>query len=235
VLYANLMIQNKLGYTFNNPGLLTLALTHKSFSNENRNFSKNNIKVLSSLNNERLEFLGDSVLGLAITEIIYLEDPLLTEGEMSKLRSLLVSETPLASIARKIDLGSFVLLGLGELENKGFEKDSILASAYEAVIGAIYLDSNLFNVIKVLRLHFGPDMFQIKSTDYKSALQEIAQIEYKAQPVYSLLKQTGLNHSPVFEVQVTVNNLWATGFGPNKKKAEQVAAKNLLTNWKILT
>ncbi|WP_151074125.1 ribonuclease III [Borreliella turdi] len=210
-----------LSIDFNNFDLLNIALSHSSYSNE---------LDQKSDNNERLEFLGDSVLNLIITDYLYKTYPNKSEGELSKARSYIVSEDSLSSIAREIDLGSYILLGRGEESNDGRNKKGILADAIEAFVGAIYLDSGfsiatefvveLFDMY--IRLMFNRGDFK----DYKSLLQEYVQKKYKISPSYKLDKEIGPDHDKVFCVELYVGEKFiSNGKGKSKKEAEMRAAE----------
>jgi ribonuclease-3 len=206
------------------PDLLELALTHRSFAYEHGGLPTN----------ERLEFLGDSILGQAVTVMLYREYPLLPEGDLAKRRASLVSTAALADIARGIGLGAFVRLGRGETLTGGRDKSSILADTVEAVIGAVYLDSGMDTATTfVLRLlqplltdpaHFGISM------DPKTSLQEAAARAGAGVPMYSVA-ESGPDHSKVFVATVTVGStVTATGEGTSKKHAEMAAALQAWTS-----
>lgn len=216
-------LEENLRYEFKNKKLLINALTHSSYANETRD-------GVSS--NERLEFLGDSVLSIVVSEYIYKEFNNLPEGELTKLRASLVCEKSLCQFSRELDLGKYLRLGKGEDKGGGRERDSILADAFEAVLAAMYLDGG-FNVAKnhVMRFiknelkHTDDEVFK----DYKTALQEIIQKNPEESVTYILTKETGPDHDKVFEVEVRLNsNTIGKGIGKNKKQAEQSAAKEAL-------
>lgn len=216
-------LEENLRYEFKNKKLLINALTHSSYANEARD-------GVSS--NERLEFLGDSVLSIVVSEYIYKEFNNLPEGELTKLRASLVCEKSLCQFSRELDLGKYLRLGKGEDKGGGRERDSILADAFEAVLAAMYLDGG-FNVAKnhVMRFiknelkHTDDEVFK----DYKTALQEIIQKNPEESVTYILTKETGPDHDKVFEVEVRLNsNTIGKGVGKNKKQAEQSAAKEAL-------
>jgi ribonuclease-3 len=216
-------LEENLRYEFKNKKLLINALTHSSYANEARD-------GVSS--NERLEFLGDSVLSIVVSEYIYKEFNNLPEGELTKLRASLVCEKSLCQFSRELDLGKYLRLGKGEDKGGGRERDSILADAFEAVLAAMYLDGG-FNVAKnhVMRFiknelkHTDDEVFK----DYKTALQEIIQKNPEEYVTYILTKETGPDHDKVFEVEVRLNsNTIGKGMGKNKKQAEQSAAKEAL-------
>ncbi|MBO5321063.1 MAG: ribonuclease III [Clostridia bacterium] len=217
-------LQEKLQYTFKNEDLLINALTHSSYANEVRN-------GVSS--NERLEFLGDSVLSIIVSEYIYKKFGDLPEGELTKIRASLVCEKSLCLFSREMDLGQYLRLGKGEEKGGGRERDSILADAFEAVLAAIYLDGG-FEVAKKHVLRFIKDELYNHNEaetfkDYKTALQEIIQRNPEESVTYILTNETGPDHDKVFEVEVRLNsNTIGRGKGKNKKQAEQFAAKEAL-------
>ncbi|MGF7057252.1 ribonuclease III [Brassicibacter mesophilus] len=219
-------IQQKIGYKFKNINLLNWALTHSSYANEHKRF---NITY-----NERLEFLGDSVLGLVVSDYIFTKYPNYPEGDLTKLRATVVCEPSLSFVARKINLGKYLLLGKGEEVTGGRERVSILADAFEAVIGAIYLDGKLGNarkfVLKYLSVVIekavnGGELF----TDYKTQLQEKLQKKTKSKIEYKVVLEEGPDHNKIFHTEVSVKNkVLGVGVGKSKKEAEQNAAKRAL-------
>ncbi len=214
-------LQKRLDCDFKNPATLSLALTHKSYYHENPN------RV--SGHNERLEFLGDTVLNLIISEALVLKHPDLTEGGLSKMRAKVVSEPTLAKISREIGLGPFLLLGVGEEKNAGRERPSLLADALEAVIAAVYLDRGM-RVVKRFVLKAFADSIRVLSAgdlfDYKTALQERCQDRFKSLPTYHLIGEEGPNHQKRFEVEVRIGGeSFGAGFGKSKKEAEQLSAQ----------
>lgn len=216
-------LEEKLGYKFKNINLLKNALTHSSYANEVRGgFSSN----------ERLEFLGDSVLSVIVSDYIYKQYPNMPEGELTKLRASLVCEKSLCGFSRELHIGRFLMLGKGEDHNGGRERDSILADAFEAVLAAIYLDGGMEAARKhVMRFvlrelkHTDDEVFK----DYKTALQEIIQRNPEESVTYILTGENGPDHDKSFTVEVRLNsNVIGTGTGKNKKQAEQMAAKQAL-------
>ena len=209
-------LEAKLGYCFKDKNLIILALSHSSYINELTNKNRQC--------NERIEFLGDAILEMVSSEYLYKNRPNDKEGVLSKQRAALVCEKALATAARSIDLGEFLLLGKGEAANGGANRDSILADAFEAVIGAIYLDGgyevvSAFIIKRVLES--GNGIF----IDYKSRFQEIVQGRSNAKIVYELVGETGPEHDRKFEVTVSINGMvLGHGIGHNKKSAEQNAA-----------
>lgn len=221
----------KLHHHFKDPEILRLALSHKSHANEGRKKGTPKEEFVR-LHNERLEFLGDSVLGLVITDLLSEAFPHADEGMLSKMRSSLVKAETLAGIARAIDLGSYILLGKGEQSTMGQNKDSILSSSYEAVLGAIYLDGGLPAAFTTVKAHFkdlldGATLLG-QTHDTKTQLQEVCQAKFRKSPTYKVVSEEGPDHEKTFEVMVTVGELKRYGKGRNKKEAEQTAAKFLL-------
>lgn len=217
-------LEKNLGYSFKNQSLLLNALTHSSYANEARG---------GVTSNERLEFLGDSVLSIIVSDYLYKQFGNLPEGELTKLRASLVCEKSLCSFSRKLQLGQFLRLGKGEEKGGGRERDSILADAFEAVLAAIYLDSDLSVargfvmefILKELK-HTDDEVFK----DYKTALQEIIQRNPEEYVTYILTGESGPDHDKVFEVEVRLNsNVIGKGKGKSKKQAEQMAAKQALS------
>jgi len=214
-------IQKQIGVNFSNQELLKLALTHKSYAIENNN-NKN-------YNNERLEFLGDSVLSIIVSTYIYNKYSDIDEGELSKIRSKLVCKDYCCNYAKTINLGDYLLLGKGESASLGKLKTSNLANAFEALLGAIYLDKGLEFSEKFIFKFLKDVEIDNLYEDYKSKLQEIVQKKYRDVPIYELKEESGPAHERNFMIEVKVLNK-AIGFGQGKtkKKAEQIAAKNAL-------
>ncbi|QPK94450.1 ribonuclease III [Actinomyces sp. zg-332] len=200
--------------------MLILALTHRSFANE----------VGGMPNNERLEFLGDSILGIIVTEKLYRDFPDVPEGKLANMRAATVSQSALASVARKINLGKYILLGKGEIVTNGNEKDSILSDTVEALIGATYLCNGLEITRKVVEDLLSELLRDVlvrsEQTDWKTTLQEMVSARVKsAMPVYTV-EGTGPNHNRTFFAEVVVDNLvYGSGQGTSKKMAEQNAAR----------
>lgn len=224
-------LEAKLAYQFKDPEILGLALRHKSHANEARRqgISKEDFV---SLHNERLEFLGDAVLGLVMSDFLSEKFPQVDEGRLSKMRSLLVKEETLAQVAREIGLGEYIMLGKGEESTQGRAKDSILSSGYEAVLGAIYLDGGLAAVFQTVRLHFATLLEEVamlsRLSDTKTQLQELCQARFRRSPTYQVVSELGPDHEKMFEVMVSIEDLQRYGKGRNKKEAEQNAARFLL-------
>lgn len=211
-------LEQKIGYEFKNKDFLKQAMTHSSFANEQR------LDKLS--NNERLEFLGDAVLELVSSEYLYLNDPDMPEGDMTKRRASMVCEQALAFCTREIDLGSYLLLGKGEILTGGRERASIISDAMEALIGAIYLDGGFANA-KEFILKFILSDLENKQLffDSKTILQEIVQSEFKEELSYRLVGEEGPDHDKSFVVEAVIGRtVYGHGIGRTKKAAEQEAA-----------
>lgn len=219
-------LEENLNYKFNNPELLIKSLTHSSYANENK------MKITES--NERLEFLGDSILSLIVSQYLYKKYPNYPEGELTKIRATVVCESSLAFAGRKIELGKYLLLGKGEESTGGRERDSILADACEALTGAIYRDSDFEETNKILLDKFEEDIVYAVAKgnlfiDYKTDLQERFQRKNKAKIEYKILKEVGPDHDKIFYIDIYLNDeVVGTGSGRNKKEAEQMAAKEAL-------
>jgi len=213
-------LQTLIGYHFSDPLLLDEALTHRSYANEQKT---------KCADNERLEFLGDAILGLIIAEALYCGDPLRSEGELSRLRSELVNAGTLAQLARQIDLGASLKLGRGEVKAGGSDKENILADAFESLLGAIYLEAGI-DAARTVTLHlFAQAMVdktkQRGNSDYKSQLQEYLQSLQQTPPEYVLIETVGPEHVRTFVVEArTSGRVLGVGYGRSKKEAEQVAA-----------
>jgi ribonuclease-3 len=220
-------LQTKLGYEFKAVSLLETALTHSSFANENKNSG--------IVSNERLEFLGDSVLGMTVAEMIYSTEKNMPEGQMTKLRAELICERNLAIIAERLDLGECLFLGKGEEKNGGRQRASILADAVEAIIAAMYLDGGISAVFDFVMKYFANnmDLREIEATDYKTVLQEIFQEESGQAPDYYITNEQGPDHKKIFTVQVSFRGVViGIGSGSSKKQAEQNSAKAALEGMK---
>ncbi|MCZ6558975.1 MAG: ribonuclease III [SAR324 cluster bacterium] len=219
----------RLNYRFSDPSLFRQSVAHKSFTNENPTLIKGD--------NERLEFLGDAVLDLVISELLMSRYPHLSEGELSKIRAHLVNEAGLAEIARELNLGECLLIGKGEAKSGGPRKNSILADALEALFAAIYLDSRDAQgtnaVCKVIDTLFSERMAVAEQTllftDYKTELQELVQRRYKETVNYAIIREVGPDHEKQFEAVVSFRDReFGRGTGGSKKQAEQAAAKEAL-------
>ena len=213
-------LEAALDYRFDDPELPLRALTHKSFSNEQSDIV---------LHNERLEFLGDAVLELAVSEWIYRRYPDIPEGGLTRIRAEVVCEGGLAKIARKLDLGEGLRLGKGEEKSGGREKPSLLSDALEALLGAVYCDGGFVVACRVVERIFVDLIEQTArsryGTDYKTCLQERLQASYGRLPEYHLTKVSGPDHARIFSMEVRFDGkLLGSGSGPSKKRAEQQAA-----------
>lgn len=213
------VLAKKLGLTFNQPQLFKMALTHRS---------------AGAKNNERLEYLGDSILGFVIAESLYTQFPAAGEGVLSRLRASLVNQTSLAELAREHNIGDYLILGSGELKSGGFRRDSILSDAMEAMMGALLLDQGVDTCREWILSLFADKFSEIKldswNKDPKTRLQELMQARKKELPVYELLSMSGADHAQTFEVKCSVPITLKTtlGIGISRKKAEQAAAENML-------
>lgn len=217
--------QRLIHYRFRNNNLLNQALTHRSYAYEH--------SKIRMADNERLEFLGDAILGLAISDYIYKHFPNYQEGDMTQLKSTLVSRTALENIARRIEIGKPLLLGKGEVLSGGSEQPSNLVGAFEAVIGAIYLDSGFKKACEFIGSQFKNELKSAledgAKKDYKSILQEYTLKTYKLTPSYKVVSEAGPEHKKHFEVAVCFGNeIRGRGKGKNKKSAEQNAAYGAL-------
>ena len=216
-------LERALSYRFHRIELLNQALTHKSYVHEQREPVQHN---------ERLEFLGDAVLGLVISDYCYGKFADLAEGELSKLRASLVNDGNLARIARRLELGSYLLVGRGEELTGGRAKASLLADTFEAVLAAIYLDSSLGDVYQVILQCFQEDLNTVLHEgyrDYKSELQEYTQEKFGCVPTYIVVRERGPDHEKVFEVELAIRRQFqGLGAGKSKKEAEQDAARKVL-------
>lgn len=221
-------LSETLKISFSNKILIKQAFIHRSYLNE----SKKRLEP-----NERLEFLGDSILSFIVSQYLYLKYPKFREGELTNLRSSIVKTSTLASIAKQLHLGDYLMLSRGEEDSGGRNNPSILADTFEALLGAIYLDSGL-NSIKIITsatlFVILPKILESKSyKDAKSNFQELVQDETKVSPLYKVLGEKGPDHAKQFNVGVYVNStLWGIGKGKNKHEAEQVAALEAIEKWR---
>ncbi|MCI8590637.1 MAG: ribonuclease III [Clostridiales bacterium] len=220
-------IESALQYSFQDESILLTALTHSSYTNEMKS------RGIIIACNERLEFLGDSILQIISSEMLFTRFPDLPEGDLSRIRSQIVCEKALNNYAAKISLGEFLLLGHGEEMNQGRQRPSILADAFEALIAAIYLDSNLDRVKQFLLPFLTNEVSSIelskKGEDAKSRLQEIIQQERNEKFEYVLVEESGPAHDRVFKVEARLNrNVIGRGSGKSKREAEQNAAAEAL-------
>ena len=216
-------LQNRLGYEFADVSKLITALSHSSYANE--------VKKKGTVSNERLEFLGDSILGMTVAEHIFSAYPDMPEGKMTKLRAELVCEKSLVALAVKFGLGEYILLGRGEEKGGGRKRPSILADAVEAILAAIYLDGGFEPVMRLITEHLSSQARRIRTdvSDYKTALQEAAQEKDGRLLSYHTIDETGPDHMKSFTVEVRLNGFpIGSGAGRSKKEAEQLAAKSAL-------
>ncbi|MBQ8288793.1 MAG: ribonuclease III [Clostridia bacterium] len=221
-------LEQRIGYRFQNPTLLKNALIHSSYANE----SGSKHPALDC--NERMEFLGDTVLSLVVSTYLFQNHPDLPEGNLSKLRSFTVCEKALAEFAAEIRLGDYLLLGKGEDNNNGRQRPSITSDAFEALIAAIYLDSGLENaqtfVLRFAVPHIEHLLSEQITEDYKTALQQIVQQEQGEKLEYILIAEEGPPHQRTFTMEARLNsNVIGRGVGSSKREAEQRAAKEALT------
>lgn len=216
-------IDGKLGYCFRDPSLLALAFVHRSYVNEHKEISKHN---------ERLEFLGDSVLGLVVADYLYESFPDRPEGDLSNLRSRLVNSLTCMNFILKLDVSHHLLLGKGEKLSDGRGRESILGDLFEAIVGAIYLDGGLDAVRRFFFRHFSEEVNKIIEkplSNWKALFQDYCQRTFQKIPKYHVLSEHGPDHSKIFTVRVTINDEeMGCGQGGSKKDAQQAAAENAL-------
>ncbi|NMA34026.1 MAG: ribonuclease III [Clostridiaceae bacterium] len=223
-------LEKETGYTFKDPGNLVLALTHSSYANEK--------KAAGLKSNERLEFLGDSVLNIVTSDYIYRNYPELHEGEMTRTRAAVVCEASLMRCAERIRLGEYLFLGKGEENTGGRTRSSILSDAFEALIGAIYIDGGISAARRFI-LRYMEDIYQDidrqnEFRDYKTMFQEIIQKQSDQKIHYRILDESGPDHDKTFTAQVLVGNEpYGEGKGRSKKEAEQNAAKDAINNMQV--
>jgi ribonuclease-3 len=214
-------LEQQLGYRFRNSSLCEAALTHKSWMNETNEVNRTD--------NERLEFLGDAVLALAISDLLMRGSPNLPEGELSKARAALVNEAGLARVSAELNLGQWIFLGRGEEQAGGRLKRSLLSNAFEALIGAIYLDGGFLSAFAVAERLFAPFLAEAAATagrDYKSRLQEVSQAKLQLAPTYTVISQHGPDHDKTFEVAILLGDKeYGRARGKSKKEAQQNAAE----------
>lgn len=223
------VVEARLGYGFKNKKLLRQAFIHRSYFNEHRDEVEEH--------NERLEFLGDSVLGLMISDYLYHHLPMQAEGELSRLRAHLVEAGSCSKFLQKLELASFVQLGRGERMNEGRGRETILADLFEALIGAIYLDGGIGEAQKFFWNHFTEEIERIlahPARNWKAELQDYSQKKYQKPPLYKVLREEGPDHSKMFVVGAYLDEQEVgQGMGSSKKEAEQAAAENALQKLKI--
>jgi ribonuclease-3 len=218
------ILEGKLGYTFRNALLCEIALTHKSWMNE--------VQETERTDNERFEFLGDAVLALVTSDLLMQRFPEQPEGELSKARAAIVNEAGLARVAEMLGLGQWIFLGRGEEQAGGRQKRSLLANAFEAILGAVYLDGGFQAAFDVAERLFAPIIADVPTTaskDFKSRLQELAQANLQTAPTYTVLSEQGPDHAKTFEIAILIGNKeYARAFGHSKKEAQQNAAERAL-------
>lgn len=218
-------LEKAFGHTFRNKDLLRRALTHRSYANEKR--------LPQEEHNERLEFLGDAVLELSISEFLMKRFQDYSEGKLSKLRAAIVNEGQLAEIAKALKLGDYLYLGHGEEQSQGRTKNSLLADAFEALLGATYLDKGYKKAAQIVERHYekllSSSPLEEFYRDYKTDLQEKAQALFRAIPRYKLAGEEGPDHEKIFKVELFIReHLMGKGIGRSKKEAEQHAAQEAL-------
>ena len=216
-------LETAIGYRFHNISLLQNALTHSSYANERWHNSL--------LSNERLEFLGDSVLGMLVAEYLYRNFPNRPEGELTRMRADMVCEKTLASAANRIGLGTHLMLGHGEEQGGGCSRESILADAMESVIAACFLDGGIAAALKVVQQFILVEVpvTRLHNADYKTQLQELVQQKKNQVLSYALVGQSGPDHDKKFDVEVSLNGqVVGSGSGSSKKRAEQMAARSAI-------
>ena len=218
------ILEEKLAYAFGDASLCETALTHKSWMNETQEPERTD--------NERLEFLGDAVLALVTSDLLMRRFPEQPEGDLSKARAAIVNEAGLARVAEMLALGQWIFLGRGEEQAGGRQKRSLLANAFEALIGAIYLDGGFTAAFEVAERLFLPIIADVPSAankDYKSRLQELAQAKLQMAPSYTVLSEQGPDHAKTFEVAILIGEQeYGRAFGRSKKEAQQNAAERAL-------
>ncbi len=209
------------GINFHNTQLLNLALSHRSYAHENGEFVNNN---------ERLEFLGDAILGLVIADHLYKKMPDKTEGDLTRMRSYIVSESSLAIVARRMGIEKYLLVGKGEECSNGREKPAILSDSIEAILGAYFLDSGFRSTRKLILKLFISEISKARENkhqqDYKTLLQEYVQKRFRLCPIYTIVKKNGPDHDLLYWINVCVNQqIYGPGIGRSKKEAERKAAE----------
>ena len=214
-------LEKNLKVVFKDKGLLETAITHRSFLNENRKISEHN---------ERLEFLGDAVLELIVSDFLFKKYPDRAEGELTSFRSALVRTDSLAQTAKELNIGEYIRLSRGEQESGGREKDYLLANAFEAILGSIYIDQGYESCKVFVETFLLPKISEIVEfrldIDSKTRIQELAQSVYKSTPTYEVTKEEGPDHDKTFTVVVKIdNNVIGEGTGSSKQRAEEQAAK----------
>lgn len=222
------LLSKKLGISFKKTSVIKQAFIHRSYLNESDRFT---------LSNERLEFLGDSILSFLVSNYLYSQFPNLSEGELTNLRSSIVKTSTLASVSKTLSLGEYLYLSKGEEGSGGRQNSSILADTFEAFLGALYLDQNLTAVKKILDKYLFPILSEvIKNKTYKdakSSFQELVQEATRVSPLYKVVKEIGPDHAKKFTVGVFVEDkCWGVGTGKSKQLAETAAATDALEKWR---
>jgi ribonuclease III len=219
------ILEGRLAYTFRDASLCEAALTHKSWMNECQGTDRTD--------NERLEFLGDAVLALVTSDLLMRRFPEQPEGDLSKARAAIVNEAGLARVAEMLALGQWIFLGRGEEQAGGRQKRSLLANAFEALIGSVYLDGGFTAAFEVTERLLAPIIAEVPSAtskDFKSRLQEIAQAKLQMAPIYTVLSEQGPDHAKTFEVAILIGDKeYGRAFGRSKKEAQQNAAEQALS------
>lgn len=213
-------LQKQLGYSFKDPSLLVKALTHVSYDRKK-----------TGSNNEVLEFLGDAVLDLAVSDLLIERFPERTEGDLSRMRAALVNSAVLAEKANALDLGTMLFIGKGEERSAGRNKASILAGAFEALLGGVYQDGGYDPARRIVECYFAADIIEktLGQQDYKTRLQEISQLLFRVPPSYRLVSESGPDHEKCFVTEISVDGkVLGTGEGKSKKQSEQEAARKAL-------
>lgn len=223
-------LQGHLGYNFQDKRLIETALTHKSYINEQTDKCGND--------NERLEFLGDAVLGLVISDFLFKKFPNDSEGTLSKLKGFIVSKSFLFDVAKKLELGKYLSLGKGEANSGGRHKRSLLVDSFEAIVASIYLDGGLKMAYDFIIRQMGKKILDLVANsyipDYKTIFQEYTQTQFGCVPNYKVISENGENHDPEFEISLFIEDkCCGTGKGKSKRQAEQDAAHNALINLNI--
>ena len=212
----------KINYNFKNKALLREALTHRTYAVENS----------LPYDNQRLEFLGDAVLEIILSEYIFQLYPKAKEGELTKMRSAMVNQHSLATLSRNIELGTFMITGKGEKENGGCDRDSTLSDLFEALIGAFFLDTDLETVkefvLELVKKEFPDPHKLLLDLNPKGILQEYSQKKWNEPPIYEILSVNGPDHAPTFTVEVIIDQIRASGTASSRKQAEIEAAKSAI-------
>jgi ribonuclease III len=222
------VVESQVGYVFQNKKLLVQAFTHRSYFNEHRDVAEEH--------NERLEFLGDSILGLLISDYLYHHLPSHAEGELSRLRAHLVEAGSCARFLQKLDLGDFVQLGRGEQMNEGRGRETILADLFEALIGAVYIDGGMEAAQKFFWGHFQEEIQKSlahPARNWKAELQDYSQKKYQRPPIYKVVREEGPDHSKMFVIAAFLDEEEVgQGTGSSKKEGEQAAAQDAIEKLK---